>query len=71
MLNASEGADLVVCSRDRERIEDTADELRRAYGVRCIASVADVSEAADIQRFIREASAAFERVDEDVIHGVG
>jgi 3-oxoacyl-[acyl-carrier protein] reductase len=51
---AAEGANLVICSRDRTRIEGTAAELRRSHAVDVKSFVCDVTDAESVARF-REA----------------
>jgi len=60
---ASEGADLVLCSRDQGRIQATCDEIVRRTGVRTIAVAADLSEEAGVARVTGAAMEAFGRVD--------
>jgi 3-oxoacyl-[acyl-carrier protein] reductase len=59
---AANGADVALCGRTLETLEATARDVR-AYGVRAFPIVADVSELANIQRFISEAASAAGRVD--------
>ncbi len=67
---AREGCDLVVCSRDRSRIEAAADELRRDTGVRAHAVAADVSGAAEASMLVETAVRQLGGLD-IVVHNAG
>lgn len=56
---ATEGAHLVMCARGRETLEQTAESIRHATGVKVVAVVGDVSNSADA---IRIAKAAFDQL---------
>jgi 3-oxoacyl-[acyl-carrier protein] reductase len=56
---AAEGAHLVMCARGKETLEETAESIRHATGVKVVAVVADVSNSADA---IRVAKAAFDQL---------
>jgi 3-oxoacyl-[acyl-carrier protein] reductase len=62
---AREGASLVICSRDRKRINDAAAAMRRtaAKGADVVPMVADMSNASDIERLVRSALNRFGRID--------
>lgn len=60
---ASEGARIVLCARGTEALDATAERLRSAAGVEVVAVPADLAVAADVRRVVREAIAAFGRVD--------
>jgi len=47
---ARQGHDLLLMSRDRQRLEDTAAELRSLYGVVVDVEVADLTDRAEIER---------------------
>lgn len=49
---AQEGANLVICSRDKKHIEMTADEIRKATGADVRPVVCDVSKLEDVQRAV-------------------
>lgn len=49
---AREGCDLVICSRDSERIEAAANTIRQETGARVWPMVCDVSQEADIQAVV-------------------
>jgi 3-oxoacyl-[acyl-carrier protein] reductase len=58
-----EGAALVICSRDRERIEDRAEAIRSATGADVVPLVADVTSADDIDRLLKAAIGFRGRLD--------
>jgi 3-oxoacyl-[acyl-carrier protein] reductase len=49
---AQEGARLAICSRSEESIRKTTEEIRRKTGATVLSVVADVSNKADIQKFV-------------------
>ena len=59
---AREGASLAICARDGEALETAAEECR-ALGVEVLAVLADVSDAADVERFAATALERFGGVD--------
>ena len=52
---AQEGAHLVICSRNEESIEKTADEIHARSGAKIGPVLADVSKSEDIERFVQTA----------------
>lgn len=60
---AAEGAHLVMCARGQETLEQTAESIRRATGVKVVAVTADVSNPADAARVVKAAFDQLERVD--------
>jgi 3-oxoacyl-[acyl-carrier protein] reductase len=56
---AQEGARLVICSRNEQSIHKTADEIRSTTGATVLPVVADVSNEADIAKFVQAAIDAF------------
>jgi NAD(P)-dependent dehydrogenase (short-subunit alcohol dehydrogenase family) len=60
---AAEGARVAICARREGHLEAAAAELRNTTGGEVLAVVADVARAADCERFIDEAVAAFGGVD--------
>lgn len=62
---AREGANVVICSRDKKRIAAAAAAMRRtaAKGVQVVPMVADMSVAADIDRLVQGALKRFGRID--------
>jgi 3-oxoacyl-[acyl-carrier protein] reductase len=59
---AREGADVAVCARRQEPLDQTAAELRNA-GAQVLAVSADMSKKADIDRFIKAVIERFGRID--------
>ena len=59
---AAEGADLILCARTASQVQAVGDEVRRR-GRRCLAGVADVSGADDVERLVAEALREFGRID--------
>jgi 3-oxoacyl-[acyl-carrier protein] reductase len=62
LLLAREGAAVAIAARGRERLEQTAAQVRAAGG-RIAPVQADVSKAADCERLVAEALKAFGRLD--------
>jgi 3-oxoacyl-[acyl-carrier protein] reductase len=60
---AEEGAHLVLCARDEERVRQCAKELETLHGVKAVAVAADVSKAADVERVVMSAEDAFGGAD--------
>jgi 3-oxoacyl-[acyl-carrier protein] reductase len=67
---AREGCDLVVCSRDQQRIETAAETIRRETGAKVKALVADVSSATEAKRLVDAAVAEYGGL-EIVVHNAG
>jgi NAD(P)-dependent dehydrogenase (short-subunit alcohol dehydrogenase family) len=59
---AEAGADLAICARRADRLQQTAEQVR-ALGRRCHAVTADVAEPSDCARVVEEAVAELGRVD--------
>jgi NAD(P)-dependent dehydrogenase (short-subunit alcohol dehydrogenase family) len=59
---AREGADVAVCARRQQPLDQTAAELRKA-GAQVLAVSADMSKKADIDRFIKAVIERFGRID--------
>ena len=60
---AAEGAALVICSRNAETINNTANEITKATGAKVVALAADVSQADDVARLVRSGIERFGRID--------
>lgn len=56
---ASEGANLVMCSRDQKSIEHSAEEIRDSTRAKVLPLTADVSQARDIERLVAAARKEF------------
>jgi 3-oxoacyl-[acyl-carrier protein] reductase len=67
---AREGCNLVVCSRDEERIKDAADTLRRDTGVPVHAVAADVSRPTEAAMLVDATVALYGGLD-IVVHNAG
>jgi 3-oxoacyl-[acyl-carrier protein] reductase len=66
---AAEGADVAICARGQEAVDDTLSEIR-AFGVRAFAQVADVTNRDQVEQFIEAAAGALGGVD-ILINNVG
>jgi len=60
---ASEGASVVICARDEERLKRAASEIAAATGRRVVPVAADVSKLADVAKLVDAALGAFGKVD--------
>lgn len=60
---AMEGADLILCSRDSERVREVADSLINSYGVNAVSIAADVSRKEDIEALYQTVGEQFGRLD--------
>lgn len=60
---ATEGASVVVCSRDTKSITQAAAEIAEKFGAHVLAVTADVTNPADVTRLVESANARFGRVD--------
>jgi 3-oxoacyl-[acyl-carrier protein] reductase len=68
---AAEGVDLVLCARGEDALRGTAEDIRRASGVRVVDVVADVATEQGIARVLSAADREFARVDILVTNGGG
>lgn len=53
---AREGADVAICGRREDRVRQAAQEIAGETGARVVPIVADVQDAADVERFINAAA---------------
>ena len=60
---AAEGASLVICSRSKEKISQTAKEIADSTGAKILAIAADVSKPDDVSRLTQLAIERFGRID--------
>jgi 3-oxoacyl-[acyl-carrier protein] reductase len=67
---ASEGCNLIICSRDESRIRAAADSIGRDTGVRVHAAVSDVSGDGEARRLVNEAVTHLGGLD-IVVHNAG
>lgn len=68
---AAEGVALVLCARGGPALEETAQAIRAASGVRVVAVAADLSQPADVARVAGAAMQEFGRIDILVTNGGG
>lgn len=59
---AEEGAHVAICARRQQPLDDTATEIQK-YGVQGLGVQADISKAADVERFMSAIADRFGRVD--------
>ncbi len=67
---AREGCRLVICSRDKQRIDAAAEQIRKATGAEVTALEADVSSASEAKRLVDAAVSAYGGL-EIVVHNAG
>ncbi|MFM8536079.1 MAG: SDR family oxidoreductase [Acidimicrobiia bacterium] len=67
---AREGCRLVICSRDKQRIDTAAEQIRKATGADVTALEADVSSATEATRLVDAAVSAYGGL-EIVVHNAG
>src|SRR5215475_4393171 len=60
---AREGVDVVICARGKEPLEQAAAEIAKATGRKIFPITADLTKAADAEKFVSTAHAALSRVD--------
>jgi NAD(P)-dependent dehydrogenase (short-subunit alcohol dehydrogenase family) len=60
---AQEGADVAICARGREGLEQAAEEITQHTGRRVLPIVADMNRQEDAERFVRTAAEHFGRLD--------
>src|SRR5947199_5549539 len=60
---AREGVDVAICARRKEPLEAAAAEIAKETGRKIVAISADMTKAADVERFVKEAHAALGRID--------
>jgi 3-oxoacyl-[acyl-carrier protein] reductase len=60
---SSEGAIIVIGSRDKAELDQTATEITEITGNRVLALTVDVSDADDIANFVKQAADEFGRID--------
>jgi 3-oxoacyl-[acyl-carrier protein] reductase len=60
---AGEGVNLVICSRDRQKIEAAAEKIKQHGNVNVLPVVADVRKSADVQSVIDHATEAYGSID--------
>ncbi|MBD3184155.1 SDR family oxidoreductase [Candidatus Poribacteria bacterium] len=60
---AREGAKVTICSRNMERLNETANELKNKYDVEILPVACDLSNYDDIKRLVNETISGFGRID--------
>jgi len=60
---AAEGTSLILCARDEARLQETREFIQRQNDVPILAVKADVADAADAERVVREGLARFGCID--------
>jgi NAD(P)-dependent dehydrogenase (short-subunit alcohol dehydrogenase family) len=60
---AGEGCDVAICARRKGPLESTAKEIAKATGRRILPFVADLTKAADAEKFVKQAHKALKRID--------
>ena len=60
---AAEGANVAICARTAEEVHDLAEEMSYDYGVKTFSMKADVSDAAQLARFVDDAAKSFGGID--------
>ncbi len=60
---AEEGASLAICARDPKRLEEAAEEIRKRTGAEVLAVPTDLTDYAQIRRFVSAAMERFGGVD--------
>lgn len=60
---AAEGASVAICSRERDSIDRTAEEIRARTGAPVLAMPTDLTEATAIHDFVQQAADRFGRID--------
>ena len=60
---AREGACIVICAREPERLAETADEIASATGAEVFPMAADLTDGAQIRDLVSDALARFRRID--------
>lgn len=68
---AREGASVAICGREEASITAVANEIRAATGQRVLPIVADVTNPADITRFVDATFAEFGRIDSVICNAGG
>lgn len=60
---AAEGADLALCARNADALNETAEQIRNTYGVKVHTQAFDVSDDAGVRRFVADAGKRFGKID--------
>ena len=68
---AREGANVAICARSEQKLNETAEMIRRETGQDVEALVADMTQAADIKKFVSQSANRFGRIDVVVTNAGG
>lgn len=60
---AREGADVAICARSEQDLQQTAEEIKKSYGTEVLAIPSDLTKYEDIKRLVDETMSAFGRID--------
>jgi NAD(P)-dependent dehydrogenase (short-subunit alcohol dehydrogenase family) len=60
---ASQGADVAICSRNKEALEQAAAEITKKTGRKVVAIAADLTKVADAENFVKQAHDALGSID--------
>jgi 3-oxoacyl-[acyl-carrier protein] reductase len=60
---AAEGAKVAMCSRDRDKLDAAADDIRKKSGAEVITAPLDVTDAAAVDNFVQQVAAKFDGID--------
>ncbi|MDB5841093.1 MAG: fabG 2 [Herminiimonas sp.] len=60
---ASQGADVAICSRNKESLEQAAAEITKKTGRKVVAIAADLTKVADAENFVKQAHDALGSID--------
>ncbi len=68
---AQEGADVVICARNQQTLEETSEQISAETGARVLPVVADLAKAADVNRLVKVTMDYFGRIDALFINAGG
>ena len=63
MVLAREGVNVALCARGKDRLQQAADEIARATGVKTMVVVADCTRPDEVKRMVGEVATHFGRID--------
>lgn len=63
LIYAQNGADVVLCDLNEERVKEAAKEIADETGRKCIGVKMDISDSKDVEAAVAEATKAFGRID--------
>lgn len=68
---AREGADVILCARNKDNLEQFAQSLREKHHVDALAVVADLSDISNVKKAIQQSLSHFKRIDILVVNSGG